>query len=68
MATTAAFTKKILPTHSYVCNVLTSHENVTEKIEFHHATTGYLTKSALLLAVKKVNLASFPGGCDYKTN
>ena len=42
------------PSTSYICNVLTLHDNMTEKIKFLQAAMGYSTKSILLLGVKKV--------------
>ena len=52
----------------YVCNVLTPHNNMTEKIKFLQASMGYPTKSTIFIAVKKSNLASYPGGISKKTN
>ena len=43
---------------SYVCNVLTPYDNMTEKINFLQAAMGYRTKFVLLLAIKKGNLSS----------
>ena len=55
-----------LPENLYACNVLTPHDNKTETIKFLQASMGYPTKTSLSTAVKKSNLASFPGGVSVK--
>ena len=45
----------------YEYNVLTPHDNITEKVKFLQAAMGYPTKSTILIVVKKSNPASFPG-------